>query len=381
MPSFYHHDDCDIRAFDLLLVSKLSLPSCSPAIDVVHNVPLYHGPSLRGRLAEPAARHKLMAEWSDVLMRQSGIVVIKQAIEDHDVIDAATTLFEDIIEEERGTITGGDHFAGAGANDRIWNSLQKLALADPAVFTRYFSSTAIAGVCEAYLGPAYQMTAQLNVVRPTGRAQRGHRDYHLGFMSADEAARYPTQAHQISAAITLQGAIAHCDMPVLSGPTKLLPFSQLYGPGYLASHQQAFQDRFEERFIQIPLKKGDAIFFCPAVMHAAGDNDSDDIQRMANLLQVSSAMGRPIEQVNRFEMAMRLYPALRQAGLDEDEENAVIAAFAEGYSFPTNLDTDPPVAGLASESQAALIKRALRENMSSPSLEADLHAQHKKRQP
>ena len=40
-------------------------------------------------------------------------------------------------------------------------------------------------------------------------------------------------------------------------------------------------------------------------------------------------------------------------------EQAVIAAAAEGYSFPTNLDNDPPLGGLAPKPQAALVHEAL----------------------
>jgi hypothetical protein len=47
--------------------------------------------------------------------------------------------------------------------------------------------------------------------------------------------------------------------------------------------------------------------------------------------------------------------------------DAVIASCAEGYPFPTNLDRDPPIGGLAPESQQALFKRALAESW-------DLHA-------
>lgn len=32
-------------------------------------------------------------------------------------------------------------------------------------------------VSEAWLGPGYQLTAQVNVVRPGGKAQEPHRDY------------------------------------------------------------------------------------------------------------------------------------------------------------------------------------------------------------
>ena len=36
-----------------------------------------------------------------------------------------------------------------------------------------------------------------------------------------------------------------------------------------------------------------------------------------------------------------------------------IASTAEGYSFPTNLDRDPPIGGMAPETQQALFHRAL----------------------
>lgn len=41
----------------------------------------------------------------------------------------------------------------------------------------------------------------------------------------------------------------------------------------------------------------------------------------------------------------------------------MIAATAEGYSFPTNLDLAPPTNGLAPETQAALFQRALIEGI------------------
>ena len=35
---------------------------------------------------------------------------------------------------------------------------------------------------------------------------------------------------------------------------------------------------------------------------------------------------------------------------------------AEGYSFPTNLDRDPPKGGLAPKTQQDLMRQALKEN-------------------
>ena len=363
LTGFYREEDCKLEDLETLLAKQTTLPNGSPAIDLKHNIPIYDAPALAGQLGDPEGRQALLSEWADVLVKQSGALVLRGAVEDQAALQAATDIFEDVIEDERASQSGGDHFAGAGANDRVWNALQKLCLRDASVFVHYFKSPSIAAVCEAYLGPDYQMTAQVNLVRPGGRAQVMHRDYHLGFMSQSQAARYPAHAHMVSASATLQGAVAHCDMPVESGPTKLLPFSQLYGPGYLAYHRPEFQALFESRFVQLPLQAGDALFFSPALFHAAGDNDSADIQRMANLMQIGSAMGRTLEAIDRAAMAAALYPVLLDETLTDLELSAVIAAAAEGYPFPTNLDTDPPLNGLASESQAGLMHRALAERM------------------
>ena len=119
----------------------------------------------------------------------------------------------------------------------------------------------------------------------------------------------------LSPVLTLQGAIAHCDMPVESGPTMYLPYSQQYAPGYLAWRRPEFKEYFARHHVQLPLAKGDAVFFNPALFHAAGTNRTTDVKRMANLLQVSSPFGRAIECVDRQAMANAVFPTLlaRQA--------------------------------------------------------------------
>ena len=208
------------------------------------------------------------------------------------------------------------------------------------------------------------MTAQVNRVNPGGAAQTAHRDYHLGFMSPEEAARFPAHVHRLSPALTLQGAVAHGDMPLETGPTLLLPYSQLFLEGYLAFERPAFQDWFRDHHVQLPLPEGDLLFFNPALMHGAGTNRTTDRFRMANLLQVSSAFGRAMEAIDRTRMTLALYPALTRLRADgrltETQADDAIAAAAEGYAFPTNLDTDPPIGGLAPKSQAALTREALR---------------------
>jgi len=196
------------------------------------------------------------------------------------------------------------------------------------------------------------------VVNPGGEGQTVHRDYHLGFQSDEVAAQYPEHVHRLSSVLTLQGAVAHCDMPVESGPTLYLPHSQKYGLGYLAYRRPEFQAHFVENHVQLPLEKGDAVFFNPALFHAAGSNRSAGIKRMANLLQISSAFGRAMESIDRARMIEAVYPALLAQTAPAAIEN-VIAATAEGYAFPTNLDRDQPIGGLAPQSQADVLRSAV----------------------
>jgi hypothetical protein len=77
-------------------------------------------------------------------------------------------------------------------------------------------------------------------------------------------------------------------------------------------------------------------------------------------------------------MCHALYPVLlaqRAAGTDERTLGNVVAASAEGYAFPTNLDRDQPIGGLAPETQAELVLRALREGWAPAELDSELAAQ------
>ncbi len=361
---YFSHEECDLDAFAQMVEVSLAKDAVPLADLISKNVPIYDMSRHRAGLEQSETRKALLSEWAQVLLSGPGVLVLRGAYPAADVLDEATAIYDRIIAREKAQ-TGGkaDHFAASGANDRVWNSLEKLCDADPDVFLRYFANTAIAGVCEAWLGPNYQMTAQINLVYPGGAAQLAHRDYHLGFQSAEVSASYPAHVHDLSPVLTLQGAVAHCDMPVESGPTKLLPYSQNYRPGYAAWRRDDFRSYFEENCIQLPLNKGDALFFSPALFHAAGANTSADIHRMANLLQISSAFGRAMETIDRRKMSKALYPAAlaaqRAGALSRSEIKAAVAACAEGYSFPTNLDRDPPVGGLAPVTQNALFLDAL----------------------
>jgi ectoine hydroxylase-related dioxygenase (phytanoyl-CoA dioxygenase family) len=371
---WYRTADCSLAAFRELVEQTTRLADYPFADAVIDNVLIYP--------AGVAERRELQAELARALLDGPGIVVVKNAF-DGAVVDAATAAFDRLIAAQRaaGTVSG-DHFAKPGANDRVWGALDKLAIADPEVFVAYYANDVLALVSEAWLGPNYQVTSQINVVNPGGQAQVAHRDYHLGFMDRAQAEAYPAQVHALSPALTLQGAVAHVDMPVETGPTMYLPHSQKYGPGYVAYHDPAFTEYFEAHHVQLPLEKGDAVFFNPALFHGAGTNRTTDVRRMANLLQVSSAFGRAMETVDNAAVCKAIYPVLarlKDNGLDDRRIANVVSAAAEGYAFPTNLDLDQPVGSMAPASQADTVRQALDERWEPARLSDVLDAQAARR--
>ena len=376
-------DDCSMEDFRSVVESATELADYPHAGAVEQGVLLY-GPALATSVSTPEGRRDVQAELARALTAGPGIVVFRQAFADTSVVDRATAVFEDLIDEQKASgAVAGDHFAAPGANDRVWGALDKFAVRDPDAFAAYYANGVIALASEAWLGPGYQVTSQINVVNPGGQAQVAHRDYHLGFMSLEQSTAFPAHVHRLSPLMTLQGAVAHCDMPVETGPTMYLPHSQKYAAGYVAFHLPEFTEYFDASFVQLPLRKGDAVFFNPSLFHGAGTNRSADVRRMANLLQVSSAFGRAMESVDRTAMCRALFPALqrlRDAGADDTALRNVVAASAEGYAFPTNLDRDQPVGGLAPETQAQLVRRALRENWDADALAdaLDAHAERRR---
>src|SRR4051795_1714272 len=240
--------DCSIDDFAALVHQQTQLADHPPADAVERNVLIY-GERLRAATGDPARRSAVQTELMRALTDGPGIVVFKQAFPDLSVVDRATDAFLALIDAEKAAGTsGGDHFAKPGANDRVWGALDKLAVADPEVFADYYANDVIALISESWLGPHYQVTSQVNVVNPGGQAQVAHRDYHLGFMDRTQALAYPAQVHALSPVLTLQGAVAHVDMPVETGPTLYLPHSQKYPRGYVGYHDPAFTEYFEQNY-------------------------------------------------------------------------------------------------------------------------------------
>jgi ectoine hydroxylase-related dioxygenase (phytanoyl-CoA dioxygenase family) len=255
----------------------------------------------------------------------------------------------------------------------------------PDVFVRYYSNELFALAAQAWLGPWYQITAQVNIVHPGGDAQFPHRDYHVGFMTNDDALEFPAHAHLLSQVLTLQSVVAHTDMPAISGSTMILPYSQRFTAGYVAWRDPRFAEYFMQHAVQLDLNKGDVLFLNPGLHHAGGANRTTDFHRFANLMQISSAMGIAMESVDRYAMARAIYPSLVAARsakcLSAGEIEAAIAASADGYPFPSNLDTDPPVKGLATESVQRMTLRALDDGWPADRYNDELDLHRARRRP
>ncbi|PWK80681.1 ectoine hydroxylase-related dioxygenase (phytanoyl-CoA dioxygenase family) [Lentzea atacamensis] len=380
-PNWFSSADCDLASFRAV-VEQVTDIGDYPHADSVDQGVLIYGEKCDATALAGAGRAEVQAELANALGTGPGVVVFKRAFT-ADVVDRASAVFFDLIDRQKSSaVSTGDHFAAPGSNDRLWSAIEKLAIVDPETFCDYFSNDVIALVSTAWLGPNYQIVSEPNSVNPGSRPQVGHRDYHLGLMDIDYASRFPAHVHRFSSALTLQAAVAQVDMPIETGPTMYLPHSQKFDPGYLAVNLPDFQQWFTEKRSQLPLDKGDVVFFNPAVMHGAGANRTTDVKRMANLLQISSAFGRAAATVDTESIVAAIYPVLRArraAGVGDVYVENVLTAAAEGYPFPTNLDRDKPIGSLFPESQLDLAKRALADEWDQDRLVTALAEQAERR--
>ena len=352
-----------LDSFDSLCSQTATSEQYPLASSIKHNIPVYKLQPFSELDSEQ--KTELQDEWYKLLIHGPGVFAVSGLFPDASTIDDATEAFMDIIRKEKKESKGhGDHFAGAGQNDRIWNSFGKHCIASPDSFLKYYSNPYLDLISRSWLGPGYRLTAQVNNVKPGGDAQVCHRDYHLGFMNGDSASQYPQAMHVASQLLTLQGAVAHMDVPLESGPTRLLPFSQMFREGFMAYRKPEFIEYFLKNYVSLPMKKGDGLFFNPALFHAAGNNTSTN-ERMANLLQISSAFGKPMEVVDALPMVTACWDGLvskfKKEG-DSEEVRTLVANLGEGYAFPTNLDRNPPRSdSMAPESEQGVLWNCLRD--------------------
>jgi ectoine hydroxylase-related dioxygenase (phytanoyl-CoA dioxygenase family) len=373
--------DCSLAEFEALVEQATDIRDY-PCADRVDQGAVVYGDKHDFLALSESDRYSIRTEFARALGQGPGVIVVKRAF-DLDVIDGASAVFFDLIDRQKGArVETGDHFAAPGTNDRLWAALEKLALADAELFCEYFGHELIALASTAWLGPSYRVVSEINSVNPEARAQMGHRDYHMGMMDLEHVRSFPAHVHRFSAALTLQIGVAHVDMPIEAGPTMYLPHSHKYDPGYLALNLPEFQRYFEDNRRQLPLEKGDAIIFNPSVVHAAGANETSDVRRMVNLLQISSAFGRSSAAVDTARVLIAIYPVLRARFRAEHDRGFVqnlLDVATDGYPFPTNLDRDRPGDSLIPESQTQLAMRALTEDWDPHSLATALADQKERR--
>jgi hypothetical protein len=171
--------------------------------------------------------------------------------------------------------------------------------------------------------------------------------------------------HRLSPALTLQGAVAHCDMPVETGPTLYLPHSQKYPAGYLVADRADFRAYFAEHHVQLPLTQGRRRVLQPG---PAARRRAQPLHRRpadgepaAGLLGVRAGDGAGRPRPGGRRRAARAAPHARR-GAAERQLHHVVAAAAEGYPFPADLDRTPPVDGLAPPTRADLLAEAVRDD-------------------
>ena len=356
---------CDIEEFTAEVERRADPAQYPLASMLVSNVPIYNCDAIRAAAGDPDSRKALMAEWAWAMREGSGIVVFRKCFDDLDPVDAVTRVFFQIIDEQRReNKASGDHFAKPGANDRVWNALEKLALRDPQAFARYYANDVdrdgLAGL--ARNGLSDHLAGQLRQSRRRGAVGASRLSHGLSDAPRRSQA-FPLHAHQLSPFLTLQGAVAHCDMPIESGPTLYLPFSQTFAPGYFAYRRPEFAAYFDEHHVQLAARQGRCGVLqsraVPRRRPQPDDRRAPHRQSAAGLLAVWTRDGIGRSRPHGEGAFSRRCPP-RTISAPASERN-VIAASAEGYAFPTNLDRDPPIGGLAPQSQAQLMAKALAE--------------------
>lgn len=141
--------------------------------------------------------------------------------------------------------------------------------------------------------------------------------------------------------LTLQGAVARTDMPLDSGPKRLLPFGQILEQGFMAYRLPECNQYFLKNHVSLPQEKVDGIFFNPVLFHTEDKNVATGLERSANLLQISSAVGKPKQIIDTLPLVDRCCKGLMGKYNKEGLSNGVrasVAAIAKGHPFPTSLD-------------------------------------------
>ncbi|RLM11221.1 phytanoyl-CoA dioxygenase [Gibbsiella quercinecans] len=376
---FMHEDQISIEDFKAFCDQSVNISEYPLASEAVSDVLIYN----RLTLAAAAKRDKkaVLSELHRALSYGPGVFVVRGLYGDEESVDRTSHVFEEIMRAEAKAKIRANRFpqAGAGNSQRILLALQKLAATSPEAFVEYYANPMLNLICQAWLGPTWLMASQVHQVRPGGAVQPPQRDDHLSIQQSAFAAQFPIPVQLLSQYLTLRGVIAHTDVPLACGPMRLLPWSHQYELIYMAYQRADFSEYFAEHYVQVPLNKGDGLFFNPALFHTEGNNATTDRVRTTNLLQVSSAFCVPREEIDHEQILHNIYPLLKNSTLAADALNSVINIAARGYAFPTNFDADPSLGNQGPKNQQALVREALSNAWSLEKFQHNLAENREKR--
>jgi hypothetical protein len=144
-------EQCDLADFRAIVEQPPSTFELTTQVD--HGVPIYDCAVLRAEIGRTGTARRVRDELTGVLLDGPGIFVLAGAF-DPAVVDRASTEFQAMIDQQHAEERAvGDHYAKPGANDRVWNAIEKLAVAAPDVFVDYYANDMVALAAEAWLGP------------------------------------------------------------------------------------------------------------------------------------------------------------------------------------------------------------------------------------
>src|SRR5450830_559023 len=112
--------DCQLDDFIRTVKRHTDLADYPLAAAVESNILVYDCDTVRKIGRDAASLRTLQAEWGTALLHGPGVVVLKRAVDDPGLIEQINAVFQQLIAEQHASgQAGGDHFAKAGANDRI----------------------------------------------------------------------------------------------------------------------------------------------------------------------------------------------------------------------------------------------------------------------
>ena len=199
----------------------------------------------------------MMAEWASVMRDGPGIVVLRGAFADLAPVDAATESFSPSstssgARTRRAATISPSRAPTTGSGTR-WKSWP---CARPSASRAITPTRRSRWSRRPGSGPAIRSPRRSIASIPAARRNRRIATITWASRRAEEIAGFPAHAHQLSPLLTLQGAVAHCDMPIESGPTLYLPFSQTLRAGLFRLAQARIRRLFRRALRPAAARKG-----------------------------------------------------------------------------------------------------------------------------